>query len=253
MEDIRQDRHIIFKESTHEYINSNTNDNYTSVTTIISKYFPKFVADENKTKYTRKKLQMTHEEVLELWENKKIYSCNRGSEIHYMLECIFNGIDYDINNIKYVSFNEMISYFNKGMEIYNNSKELYDFHPEELVWSDEYKIGGQVDLPIFDHNRKEITVVDHKSNDKELLYDNKYQPKMLHPFNNSGLGTGDLTKYGLQLSIYSILLEQKYEGYKVIGNIIWTFRNSEFNTIVLDMNKFRPFAEQIIKLNKYEV
>lgn len=252
MEQAKIDGHIQFTEHDHKYINLNNKRQYISCTTVIGQYFPKFKADMKNTAKTRRMFGMTFDEVVDMWDKKRIHSCNRGSEIHWGQEMIFRGTaDKAAINPIHVSKEEYDKYCKFGWDYwYRMQEEGWQFHPEEILAGDEEELAGQADLPMFNHATKEIKLIDFKTNEKELLYSSPYHT-MLPPFES--MGGGELTKYGIQLAIYSILLERKYPEYKVTMNQIWHLRDGEITLIDLDMTMFRPVAEEILKRRRNEV
>lgn len=85
MNNLKTKDHINFYEDTHQYINTETGVIYKSGTSVVSKYYEKFIANKYNTLKTEKKLGITHEEVIELWNNKAKISTDRGTAIHLSL------------------------------------------------------------------------------------------------------------------------------------------------------------------------
>ena len=76
---------ITFREEDHTYTHNETGERFTSVTTLLGKYKKPFDADGAATRVAKRE-GVTKEMILEMWENEKNKACDRGTEIHKLLE-----------------------------------------------------------------------------------------------------------------------------------------------------------------------
>jgi len=208
---------IVFNDHDHSYINQNTNNKYTSVTTLVKKYETKKDWYKIAEKYAKDNGQ-TAAYWLRLWEENKNRAGNSGTIYHKKQEQLITQ-GYDYNGVKVFGNN---SYLSRDSEYDNYSyktslSELEDgVYPELLVWNNEFEIAGQVDVAIIKtfNNRRYIYIDDYKTN-KEIKMTSDYKDKrtgrmrrgsnMLPPI--SHLQDCNYIHYNLQLSIYMYFLE----------------------------------------------
>jgi ATP-dependent exoDNAse (exonuclease V) beta subunit len=230
----KQYKHIGFDESQHKYINLNTNEVYTSVTTLIKKFIEPFDAEffsqykaierilgeykfalykktvsfKNILKHYKEKstideikdLERVTKIILCEWDDKKNASCKKGIEYHAAKEAYTKSLPYEIiDGVKYE--------IAKTYELTDYDNAIF---PEILVFNDELKLAGQIDKVI--KRGDFITVRDYKTN-KIIKMDNK-NSCMLYPLQN--IQSCDFNTYQLQLSLYGLLIE-KFTGLKIEG------------------------------------
>lgn len=213
---MKNKKHIEFNPQAHSYINTNSNQRYTSVTTKIGKHTPKFVPTESKTKYTQNRLGITHQQVLDLWELKNKRSQIRGNIIHEAIEDYLNGLSY--NDTLFTAYTKLQTHqlpssvlSKKEIKTYLSyivSKNIKkkNYITEDLLYSDDHKLAGQSDLVMF--RRGKVWIVDWKTNQKELTFEGYKKEMMLPPFEKEP--AGKLNVYRMQLNIYAYLAEQEY-------------------------------------------
>jgi len=198
---------IKFYEKSHKY--KNGREQYTSVTTLISKHFPKFDAKGLARKLASFYWAKKQGKGVRYWLNEWKQSALTGSLIHEEIEeSIIKPDGYEV--LKPVLHPRAIigvEWFNEFIQEYSTPEVI----PEELIYDEDFKVAGQIDLLIKDG--KEITLVDWKAT-KDITFKCKYP--------EDTTGTSSITKelqnangvkYSLQLSIYAYMLERK--GYKV--------------------------------------
>lgn len=204
-----RDDHITFDEGPHIYT-IDGDSNFTSVTTWIHSHFSKFDADkviDNIFKGSKihdpnyKYYGMTREEVKALWSNND--AAKRGTEMHYDIECYYNGLDVENNSDEY-------SYFLKFAQDYKNLKP---YRTEWMVYYEELKLAGSIDMLFKDENDK-LWIYDWKRT-KELSPES-FGGKMAITSCISHLPDCSFWQYSLQLNIYRGILERKY-GVKIEG------------------------------------
>lgn len=226
MNNLKTKDHINFYEDTHQYINTETGVIYKSGTSVVSKYYEKFIANKYNTLKTEKKLGITHEEVIELWNNKAKISTDRGTAIHLFIERMLLG---EINNETLNLFDEEtnnIIKFLKDYKLLSKKKKKYPIlHTEDILYDDINEFAGQSDLVL--EYKDYLEIMDWKTNEKtiEELTTSYKGKKMLHEFN--WLEDTTFNHYVLQLSLYSVFAEKMYN--KPVKSITIVHINKEVN------------------------
>jgi PD-(D/E)XK nuclease superfamily len=223
-----------FTDSSHTYVNLETNERYTSMTGLISSFAPKKDWDEIAANYLKK------------FSTKELLFEDLAKKAKLSLEQVEKkwGVSYQhsvewIRSVWKVKSEESLeggSYFHSFKEleasklpnvIYNpvqndtkNSIDLTSLKPgftyvELMVFLHKYKMIGQIDR--VDITKRNTTIVrDFKSNEKPItsdvtaFYNPKLKRKVVEKFISpiSHLPTTDYYKYALQLSGYGYILEQ---------------------------------------------
>ena len=163
-------------------------------------------------------------EVLEEWEYKNNFACEKGHFGHEFAQNLWSGIIYQ-ENIK-SGLEGVKTPLNKikqqAINFYNNFKDKFThIQDEQLVGSEEYDICSAVDHLFLDKNGN-VWLIDYKTNSILKGYNDdeknrRYTKKMLIPLQN--LKDDALHHYYLQLSIYKYLIE-KYTNIKIYKTMI---------------------------------
>ena len=229
---------MIFRESTHKYLNGNVP--YTSMTTLLKKFkevkdwdaiakaylFKHSKADpDNKSKTVinilkdvAKKKELTLEQatkrwgtkspsvdwVRQIWKDNSEDALKRGSDYHLMREEELIGKpDVIYNGVK------------------NDTKSSFDLtklqpgkrYPELICYSHKYQIAGQADLITITDQGK-VIIRDYKSSktidtEPKAFFNKQLKRKVIEYFNApiSHLAYFNLNEYALQLSGYAYILE----------------------------------------------
>lgn len=197
---------IKFLYKTHQYFNTETKEQYTSVTKLIKNYTPPFYTEQVATRIAKRDGLLV-EEVLRSWDIERLKSIKRGKSYHKKIENHILGI-------------KRIKWIEKNIEpLWAGCISVV---PEKLVWSDAYKVAGTMDIKVNYHNG--IKIFDTKTN-KEINSFSKYGDKMLYPINH--LDNCELVKYSLQIHIYAICAEELGFGVMIDSGIIHINHNSE--------------------------
>ncbi|MDB4430252.1 PD-(D/E)XK nuclease family protein [bacterium] len=186
---------ITFDEPSHTYTHNNTGEKFTSVTTLLGKYKKPFDADTAATRVAKRE-GVSKEMVLEMWDKEKNRACDRGTEIHKLLE-------------DYITYGEQADHWSWLYKSYDKSSNwnIDKFSKvlcEQLVWNEEFKVSGLADL-IYEHKDNTFTIGDFKTN-KRYRFSSDYGEYMLPPLDH--LPVCEHSTYGLQLSLYAYLYEQ---------------------------------------------
>ena len=179
---------VVFNKENHTYKNPETNRPYISVSKLLSLYKEPF---DSAFHAERKALKegVTKDEILSKWDKMTKDACDKGQNIHSILEnYIKTGVIED--NVLIEKLNEV---FNKSS--YKNVRTEY------LVYSDEYEVAGTSDI-ICDVDSDTFDVYDFKTN-KKFTFDNGYGKYLKPPLNN--LQQCHYNDYSIQLSLYAYL------------------------------------------------
>lgn len=163
-------------------------------------------------------------EVLEEWEYKNKFACEKGHFAHEFVQNLWSSIIYQ-ENIK-SGLEAVKTPLNKikqqAINFYNDFKDKFThIQDEQLVGSEEYNICSAVDHLFLDKDGN-VWLIDYKTNSILKGYNDdeknrRYTKKMLIPLQN--IKDDSLNHYYLQLSIYKYLIE-KYTNIKIYKTMI---------------------------------
>jgi len=212
---------FIFDDLDHSYkINGKR---CTSVTQAISSFKKPFDTKIIADRYAKKN-GLNTQDVIDEWDNIRIESTSRGSELHKYAEMRFSSKTY-IPDEKAYPLCEMFDKF------YDDVKDrLIPIKLEFVVGDEEFLIGGMLDKLFYNTTANALQIWDYKTN-KEISRHSKYKNKMIGEL--SHLQECEFNTYSLQLSIYKFIIEKNTnlklgnsylvwindsnEKYKVIG------------------------------------
>ncbi len=272
----KESEDAVFFDDTHEYFYKPTGEKGISVTTLIGEYSQPF--DENfwsaykaleevcdiqtwiplkkvllarkkfnekildKLDIDRKLFDEKRATILQSYEDKRRISCERGTEIHSILEQALYKRD---PSIKKYGFGDKLPVFEGEY-----SRKLPDgVYPEYMIAyrDDEICLVGQIDLLIIEDGT--IQVQDHKSNAKlefKSYYNSatKSSVKMKPPLQNIDDVNGQ--HYTLQLSIYAWMVQQIHPEYEVKRLCIHWIDHDD-NEKFIDVPYLKDDVERLIK------
>ena len=224
---------IEFKVDKHTY--TEEDKPYTSVTTVIKQYKKPFDAVPISEKYALKHPEKTAAEWRAEWKAIGKEASEHGTKVHAELEaetrkdprCQPAAVQVDTNTIRSLK----------------SLKDLPDgLYPEMLIWSEKWKIAGQVDL--VEIKKGVVDIVDYK-NFKRMDLKSFYNPKtkqwstMLEPLH--GLQDCNYNHAGLQMSTYGQMLEDW--GYKIGKlSIVHIDRNGNKMPYSVPYSQFKMFV-----------
>ncbi|MFT4282915.1 MAG: PD-(D/E)XK nuclease family protein [Candidatus Woesearchaeota archaeon] len=178
---------LVFNKKEHKYFVNE--EEYISVTTLISKYF---VFDEKKAaEFVAAKNLVTPKDVLDDWEKIR----DKGSYIHNLADKYAKGENLEDSELDEIG--GVIDFF-EGEEFDLVASEI-------IVFSKKHKVAGTVDLILTKNNK--LFIADYKTNKKPVLKDD-YFDKALEPFDE--FGNNKFHIYSMQLSMYSVILKEEY-------------------------------------------
>jgi hypothetical protein len=162
--------------------------------------------------------------VLEEWEYKNKFACDKGSTCHEYAQSIWSGEEY--NELLFDGSIEYLTAVNKiqsqAINFWKDFKNKFThIQDEQLVGSEEYNICSAVDHLFLDKDGN-VWLIDYKTNSILKGYNDdeknrRYTKKMLIPLQN--IKDDSLNHYYLQLSIYKYLIE-KYTNIKIYKTMI---------------------------------
>lgn len=241
-------RNIFFNEELHRYTDE-YNNVYTSVTTVITKYYPKFDT-EKWAKHTADKTGLTVSAVKQNWKNITEIACENGTKEHKLLEDSINDSRF-INKFDKPSFGSLLTKIGKtDIELLSKSplalkypdilfkllefiNQGYTLYVEKRVYWADFLIAGTIDCLAVKDGR--FWIIDWKTNKDELKFKSGYYKKVngiktnqwvdkkeyfFKPINDLENCKGNI--YTLQLSLYAYLLE--LWGLKCEGLLLYHIR-----------------------------
>jgi ATP-dependent exoDNAse (exonuclease V) beta subunit len=230
---------IIFKEDGHSYESiEEDNIQWLSVTSLVSKFKPKFDKEGQAKKSAKNKNSkwygMTVEQIIEAWDNETNRAINLGNFYHNQRES--DMLDFktiERNGTEIPIIKPLVN--NDGIKLAPEQKLSDGLYPEHLVYLKSVGICGQADVvEIVDGF---ININDYKTNKeiKEKGYTNweGITSKMYKPINH--LDDCNLNHYSLQLSIYAYIIKKHNPSLK-IGRL--TIQHVKFKQIGEDANGY---------------
>lgn len=222
---------------THIYTNTETGEQYTSVTTLINAYKKKFDSDKW-SKHVAKREGKTQQEILNKWSEITTTAQNRGTNVHLVME------NYIKDNKIEKGFEELVdSFVKKTIGVIKPDSTILS---EELLYSHDYKLAGTADLVVV--NEDIFYVLDFKTN-KKFNFNNKYNEYFYEPIDY--LQQCELTTYTIQMSIYAWMFE-KISGKKCGGLKVFYLREFNDKTFWQEIpcTYMKPTVEALLKDKK---
>jgi hypothetical protein len=208
-----RDAHISFEEGPHIYTVCGERGTYTSVTTWNHRHFDHFDADavikqilankRNMSNPAYKYYGLTGDQIKAQWDAKRDSAAGAGTNMHYDIECFYNGLTVVNDSVEYQWFQRFVADF----------PELTPYRTEWMVYYEELKISGSIDM-IFENPDGTLLIYDWKRC-QEINCENGFG-KFAKTSCISHLPDTNFWHYALQLNMYKTILEHKY-GKKVVG------------------------------------
>jgi len=206
---------IKLNRDSHIYtLNDDKSINFTSVTTFISEFFEKFDSLKTATKLVNtvpKYSHLTVDELLSEWK----FARDHGTKVHNEIED--NLIDG--TNASEPKAIHGIDWLNK-----HTSFDKHQVFAEKIIYSEDIKLAGSVDLIIHNNETNEYTIVDWKTNAK--ISTSAYRGKKGTHKITSNIEDCKYSVYALQLSAYRYILE-KYYGLSIYRQFIVHLKDTE--------------------------
>tara|TARA_R110002050_G_scaffold95497_3_gene198721 strand:+ start:2208 stop:2915 length:708 start_codon:yes stop_codon:yes gene_type:complete len=184
---------IVFDPVKHTYTHTSAGL-LTSATTVLGKFKKPFDKMFHATRVAKREC-VNVEQVLEMWEYEKNKACDRGTDIHKMLE-------------DYIMLGEIKEHYGWLFKAYNSVVDravgsVDKVLCENIVYNTEYKVAGMADL-IYNIKGDKFIVGDFKTN-KKFNFHSQYGEHLLAPVDH--LQNCEFNVYALQLSLYAYMYE----------------------------------------------
>jgi len=237
---------IVFKEEGHIYESVDQDKiNWTSVTSFIGMFKPKFDAKAQAKKSAKNKRSkwygMTDKEILAAWNKETERAIGLGNWYHNQREA--DMLDFktiERHGVELPIIKPLVDEDN-GAKIAPDQKLKDGVYPEHLVYLKSVGLCGQADLVEVVNGY--INITDYKTNKeiKEKGFTNweGITSKMYNPV--SHLDDCNLNHYNLQLSIYAYIIKKHNPKLK-IGDLI--IQHVKFKQIGTDKNGY-PINEHV--------
>jgi len=222
-----RDDNISFEEKNHKYtINEKGNSitPYISTTTFIHKQFENFDADEiikkmmsGKNWTNSKYFGLTNDEIKKLWSDNGLLVSGEGTNLHNKIEKFMNqklpdDEEYTHKNLlkNYIenNYTDNSVDWNLFLKYIENYPDFVCYRTEWLIYDEEVKIAGSIDMVYINKNDNSLNIYDWKRSKKitKEAFNNKYAitPCIDH------LPDSNYFHYSLQLNIYKAILEKNY-------------------------------------------
>lgn len=209
-----RDPYIEFDEGPHIYT-VHGEGGYTSVTTWNHSHFSHFDADlivdrimrskKITTDPTYKYYGMTRSDILASWDKNRDAAAGAGTQMHYDIECFWNGVPNENDSIEYVYF----------MNFVRDFPELRAYRTEWMIYYEELKLSGSIDMVFENAEDGTIQIYDWKRS-KEIKYEDEFGGKTANKECIGDMPDTNFWHYALQLNTYKRILELKY-GKTVTG------------------------------------
>lgn len=195
---------ITFTEDDHKYTSviDGKTITYTSGTTFVHHFTPKFDPTGEIIARCAKKNGLTVEEMQRKWDEKKNHSCVFGTKIHEICENIMKDRDYKL--LVDDEYSHKVSMVAERAA--KTLKDKIDVIEAEKIVFDPYlptPIAGTIDLLGKSKTDGSILILDWKSNDK-IETTNTFKNFCLDPI--SDIPSINYYHYALQLSLYQYIL-----------------------------------------------
>jgi len=237
---------IIFKEEGHVY-ESNDNDDiqWTSVTSLVGKFKPKFDREGQAKKSSKNKRSkwygMTTKEILAAWDSETERAIKLGNFYHNQREADICDLDTLSRQGVELPIIRPLNNEETGVKIAPDQKIKEGIYPEHLVYLKSLGICGQADLVEVVNGY--INITDYKTNkeikDKGFTNWEGITKKMYKPI--SHLDDCNLNHYNLQLSIYAYIIKKHNPKLK-IGKLV--IQHVKFKKVGEDENGY-PINEHV--------
>ena len=199
---------IKLNRDEHIYkLENNPNLNFDSVTTFIGKFFEEFDAPRiaNKLINTNMKyMHMTAEELMATWK----HSADYGTLVHEELE---NFINFK-TPVKEKKSAQGVDWLKQYI-----MKSDFEIYSEAIVYSEELRLAGTIDLLLLDKNNGTYNILDWKTSKR--ISHKAFKNKKGNHYLTSNVDDCNFNHYALQLSLYRYILENYY-NLKISEHII---------------------------------
>ncbi len=200
---------LYFEPVSHTYTDE-YGTSFSSCTEFIRKFELEKDWDTIRENYA-KKHGKTVDEVKADWEYKGKYATTLGTEVHAVMEYIWQGKDYPGNKQemdKYEGmFEEYVGRKKVAEELYRKMSKRYEPVLNEFkVFDRDIHIAGTIDFIAYDKIDDSFVIIDWKSSKKFEHTAFRRIEKMKYPFDS--YDDCNVNHYSLQLSVYKYIIEK---------------------------------------------
>ena len=212
-----------------------------SVTRLIEEYCNEFDSQAIAEKVAERDNKLV-QEVLDEWEYKNKFACEKGSTCHEYAQSLWSGNKYEM-----LPFDMSEEYYQSVFKIHRQADNFYRDYQDRLehladefiVGSEEYNIASAIDHLFINKLTGGLVLVDYKTN-SDIHKSEKYAKSMKVPLQH--LKDFTLNHYYIQLSIYKYLVE-KYTNLKIEEMFIVYFSENIENYEIIEI----PYLEKEVK------
>lgn len=216
-----------------------------SVTRLIEEYTNEFDAQTVAEKVAIKQ-NKTVQEVLDEWDYKNKFACEKGSTCHEYAQTLWSEEEWSPK-----MFDNSVEYENAICKIFKQADNFYEDYQDHLehladefvVGSLEYDICSAIDHLFINKLTGGLVLVDYKTN-SDIHKTEKYAKDMKVPLQH--LKDFTLTHYHIQLSIYKYLVE-KYTNLKIEEMFIVYFSENIENYEIIGIPYLKKEVEKILE------
>lgn len=236
-------RQIVFEEDSHSYYIDDPKGRvkFTSVTTFIGSFFPKFDA-EKVAPFTAKKRGISVQEVLDEWEENGRQSRDFGTRVH---ACCEDTVNFRELRYKPENQREVVTFAN-AVKAANTVLQQFDIvGAEKLIFDEKLKLSGTIDLLARSKNsNKRYYIIDWKTN-KQIRATSKYNEFAFAPI--AELPDCEMSHYGLQLTLYGHIL--KSGGYIPIDSKLFYLlvHVTENGNTYIPVNGYEKYVKRMLE------
>lgn len=246
-----RDSSLEFNEELHQY-RVLKNHVFTSVTTLIGSFFPKFNPDravkclKGGRKWTpeHKEWGKSDEEIKESWRKNGQEQARLGTTMHAWLEDYFNSCLTRKQPQNFPS--EDIIRRDQFIHFIRDHTHLSPYRFEWQIYSEDIKVAGTVDALFWDRNEQtpgqppRLWLFDWKRS-KGIEFYNRYEFGF-GPM--AGVSHCNFEKYSVQLNMYTWMLERHY-GVKIVGMALIVFHPNNSTYLKYDVPRKSELIEKI--------
>lgn len=243
-------------EAFHDFVFYPTDHHYEykgkrvgiSVTRLIEEYTQPFDAETIAQRVALKRGVST-QEVLDEWQQKNEWSCEKGSLGHEHVqlnwEDLYHPIWFD-DEEKRIIINKI---FIQGDNFYNDYKDKLELIANEyVVGTMDFDVASAIDALFVNKATGGLVLVDYKTN-SDIHKNEKYAKFMQAPLQH--LKDTILNHYNLQLSIYKFLVE-KYADVKVDEMFIVYMSENIDNYEIISVEYLEKEARELLEWNIWD-
>lgn len=214
-----------------------------SVTRLIEDYCNEFNAEEVAERVATKQ-NKTIQQVLDEWQYKNKFACEKGSTCHEYAQSLWSGKEY-----RQLYFDDSEEYLEAVSHIQVQALSFCEDYQDRLehladefvVGSEEYNIASAIDHLFINKLTGGLVLVDYKTN-SDIHKSEKYAKNMKVPLQH--IKDFTLNHYYIQLSIYKYLLE-KYTDLEVSEMFIVYFSENIKNYEIIEIPYLK---EEVMKI-----